>query len=272
MDTRESTTYFAFASRSVSVTTAADCQLVLLRHGESDWNKKNLFTGWRDVNLTELGEAEARAAGRTLLEAGFAPNLAFTSVLRRAIKTLWLALEDMDRMWIPVRNHWQLNERHYGALQGKNKAEAVARFGEAQVNEWRRSYAVPPPPVADVDSIDYPTSDPRYADLTDAELPRGESLKDVLARVMPYWDECIVPELRAGKRVLIAAHGNSLRALLKHLENVNDDEIVGINIPTGVPRAYRLDANLKAVDAHYLGDAGEIEKRIQSVKSQTANA
>lgn len=254
------------------MTKAADFQLVLLRHGESDWNKRNLFTGWRDVALTEQGEKEAREAGRTLQGAGFAPDLAFTSMQRRAIKTLWLALENMDRMWIPVRNHWRLNERHYGALQGKNKAEAVAMFGEAQVNEWRRSYAVPPPPVDVNDTVNYPKFDPRYANLTDAELPRGESLKDVLARVMPYWNDSIVPELRAGKKVLIAAHGNSLRALLKHLENKSDDEIVGINIPTGIPRAYKLDANLKTIEARYLGDTAEIEKKIQSVKAQTAKA
>ena len=251
---------------------SSDYQLVLLRHGESDWNKKNLFTGWRDVDLTGQGEKEARHAGQTLRAAGFAFDLAFTSVLRRAIKTLWLSLEEMDRMWIPVRNHWRLNERHYGALQGKNKAEAVKEFGEAQVNEWRRSYATPPPPADINDPLDYPKSDPRYAHLTKAELPRGESLKDVLARVMPYWNDSIVPELRAGKRVLVAAHGNSLRALLKHLENVSDAEIVDINIPTGVPRAYRLDSNFKAVDAHYLGNQAEIEQKIQSVRAQTAKA
>ncbi|HEX3811035.1 MAG TPA: 2,3-diphosphoglycerate-dependent phosphoglycerate mutase [Rhizomicrobium sp.] len=248
----------------------AQYQLVLLRHGESEWNKKNLFTGWRDVNLTEQGEKEARAAGRTMAQDGFAFDVAHTSVLRRAIKTLWLGLEEMDRMWIPVHNHWRLNERHYGALQGSDKKEAVAKFGEAQVHEWRRSYDIAPPPV-DTSSPDYPKSDPRYASLSDAELPRGESLKDVLSRVMPYWEKTIVPELRAGKKIIIAAHGNSLRALLKHLENVSDEKIVDINIPTGIPRAYKLDADLKAVDARYLGDAAEIEQRIESVKAQTGH-
>ncbi len=249
---------------------ARDYQLVLLRHGESDWNRKNLFTGWRDVDLTVQGEQEARAAGRILKESGIDFDLAFTSVLRRAIKTLWLCLEEMDRMWIPVKKHWRLNERHYGALQGKNKAEAVTQFGEAQVKEWRRSYATSPPPADVNDPLDYPRNDRRYLELSAAELPRSESLKDVLARVMPYWQGCILPELRAGKRVLVAAHGNSLRALLKHLENVSDAEIPEINIPTGIPRAYRLDGQFKAAEARYLGDPGEIEKKIQSIKAQTA--
>jgi 2,3-bisphosphoglycerate-dependent phosphoglycerate mutase len=245
-----------------------DCQLVLLRHGESVWNKKNLFTGWRDVKLTETGEREAREAGRLLAADGFRFDLAYTSLQQRAIKTLWLALEEMDRMWIPVVKHWRLNERHYGKLQGKDKIEAVKQFGEAQVLEWRRSYAVPPPPV-DLDSPEYPKADPRYANLTPAELPRGESLKDVLARVLPYWESMIVPSLAAGQQVLIAAHGNSLRALLMHLEGLSEAEIVAVNIPTGVPRAYRLNARFKADSARYLGE--DVEKRIQAVEAQTKN-
>jgi 2,3-bisphosphoglycerate-dependent phosphoglycerate mutase len=243
-------------------------QLVLLRHGESEWNKKNLFTGWRDVRLTEQGEREAREAGRTLTAAGLSFDVAYTSLLSRAIKTLWLALEEMDLMWLPVIKHWRLNERHYGQLQGDNKREAVEKFGEDQVKIWRRSYATPPPPV-DPDSPEYPKADPRYAGLTAADLPRSESLKDVLARVMPYWEATILPDLKAGKRVVIAAHGNSLRALVKHLENVSDEDIVGIDIPTGIPRAYRLDASFRAVEARYLGDPAELERRIGVVRAQT---
>jgi len=249
-----------------------DFQLVLLRHGESEWNKQNLFTGWRDVRLSEQGEREARAAGRTLKDGGFGFNVCYTSVLSRAIKTLWLALEEMDLMWLPVVNHWRLNERHYGALQGSNKAEAVKTFGEEQVHIWRRSYAAPPPP-ADLDSrLDYPRFDPRYANLTGEEIPRSESLKDVLIRVLPYWDDVIVPDLKAGKRVLIAAHGNSLRALLKHLENVSDDDIPEVNIPTGIPKAYRLTADMKCAETRYLGDPDEIARRIGQVKNQTNRA
>jgi 2,3-bisphosphoglycerate-dependent phosphoglycerate mutase len=243
-------------------------QLVLLRHGESEWNKKNLFTGWRDVRLTEQGEREAREAGRTLAAAGLDFDVAYTSLLSRAIKTLWLALEEMDRMWLPVIKHWRLNERHYGQLQGDNKREAVEKFGEDQVKIWRRSYATPPPPV-DLDSPEYPKADPRYADLSAADLPRSESLKDVLARVMPYWEATILPDLKAGKRVVIAAHGNSLRALVKHLENVSDEDIVGVDIPTGIPRAYRLDAAFRTMEARYLGDPAELERRIGVVKAQT---
>lgn len=243
-------------------------QLVLVRHGESEWNKKNLFTGWRDVRLTERGEREAREAGRTLAAAGLSFDVAYTSLLSRAIKTLWLALEEMDLMWLPVIKHWRLNERHYGQLQGSNKREAVEKFGEEQVKIWRRSYATPPPPV-DLDSPEYPKADPRYAGLTAADLPRSESLKDVLARVMPYWNATILPDLKAGKRVVIAAHGNSLRALVKHLENVSDEDIAGLDIPTGIPRAYRLDALFKAAEARYLGDPAELERRIGVVKAQT---
>jgi 2,3-bisphosphoglycerate-dependent phosphoglycerate mutase len=250
------------------LTDPQDYQLVLLRHGESEWNKKNLFTGWRDVRLTEQGEREAREAGRTLAAAGLSFDVAYTSLLSRAIKTLWLALEEMDLMWLPVIKHWRLNERHYGALQGKNKREAVEKFGEDQVKIWRRSYATPPPPV-DLDSPEYPMADPRYAELTAADLPRSESLKDVLARVMPYWEATILPDLKAGKRVVIAAHGNSLRALVKHLENVSDEDIAGMDIPTGIPRAYRLDASFRTMEARYLGDPAELERRIGVVKAQT---
>ena len=248
--------------------TTSSYQLVLLRHGESEWNKLNLFTGWRDVKLTEQGEREAREAGRTLAAAGLDFDIAYTSLLGRAIKTLWLALEEMDRMWLPVIKHWRLNERHYGQLQGANKREAVEKFGEAQVKIWRRSYATPPPLVA-LDSPEYPGADPRYAGLSAAELPRGESLKDVLARVMPYWDETILPQLKNGKRVLITAHGNSLRALLKHLENVSDDDIVGVDIPTGIPKAYHLDAQFRAEEARFLGNPDELARRIGVVKAQT---
>jgi len=243
-------------------------QLVLLRHGESEWNKKNLFTGWRDVKLTEQGEREARDGGRAMAAEGLAFDIAYTSLLQRAIKTLWLSLEEMDRMWLPVIKHWRLNERHYGQLQGQNKKEAVEKFGEEQVKIWRRSYAVPPPPV-DLDSPEYPRADPRYADLSEGDLPRSESLKDVLARVMPYWDATILLQLKAGKRVLIAAHGNSLRALIKHLENISDDDIVGVDVPTGVPKAYRLDASFKAAETRYLIDPDELARRVGVVKAQT---
>ena len=243
-------------------------QLVLLRHGESEWNKKNLFTGWRDVKLTEQGEREARDGGRAMLAAGLTFDVAYTSLLSRAIKTLWLSLEEMDLMWLPVIKHWRLNERHYGKLQGDNKKEAVEKFGEEQVKIWRRSYATPPPPV-DLDSPEYPKSDPRYAGLSDSDLPRSESLKDVLVRVMPYWEGTILPQLKAGKRVLIAAHGNSLRALIKHLENISDDDIAGVDVPTGVPKAYRLDASFKCVETRYLLDADELARRIGTVKAQT---
>jgi 2,3-bisphosphoglycerate-dependent phosphoglycerate mutase len=245
------------------------CQLVIVRHGESEWNKLNLFTGWRDVRLTAQGEAEARDGGRLLREGGFEFDVAFTSLQSRAIKTLWLVLEEMDRMYLPVTKHWRLNERHYGKLQGANKAEAVAKFGEAQVLQWRRSYDIPPPPV-DLDSPDFPKADPRYAAIPEGDLPRSESLKDVLRRVMPYWSDTIVPQLKAGKRIIIAAHGNSLRALLKHLEGISDREIVDINIPTGVPRAYRLNTQMLAEEASYLGDPVELERKIAAVKSQTS--
>jgi 2,3-bisphosphoglycerate-dependent phosphoglycerate mutase len=244
---------------------------VIVRHGESEWNKKNLFTGWRDVALTEQGMTEAREAGRLMKAEGFLFDRCFTSLQRRAIQTLWIALDEMDQMWLPVEKNWRLNERHYGALQGADKKEAVAKFGEEQVMIWRRSYATPPPPVS-LDSPDYPKADRRYADLTDAELPRSESLKDVLARVLPYWDGTIVPQLAAGKNVLIAAHGNSLRALMKYLENISEPDIVDLNLPTGVPRVYKLNSDFKSAEARFLGNAAEIEKKMNAVKQQTGKA
>ena len=243
--------------------------LVIVRHGESEWNRKNLFTGWRDVRLTDTGKAEAREAGRLLCAEGFAFDVAYTSVLSRAIETLWLALDAMDLMWIPVIKDWHLNERHYGALQGLDKADSVTKFGETQVKIWRRSYDTPPPPV-DVNSPDYPKADPRYAALTDAERPRSESLKDVLARVLPYWQGTIVPDLEAGKRVLVVAHGNSLRALMKHFEGISDDAIAEVNLPTGSPRAYRLDTSFnKSLETRYLGDANAIAAKARAVAEQT---
>ncbi len=242
-------------------------KLVLLRHGESDWNRENRFTGWTDVDLSAKGVEEARAGGRLLLSEGFDFDLAFTSVLKRAIKTLWLSLEEMDRMWIPVEHSWRLNERHYGALQGLNKAETAAKFGEGQVLVWRRSYDTPPPALEKGDPR-FPGGDPRYAGLKPAELPLTECLKDTVARVMPYWNDSIAPAIRAGRRVLVAAHGNSLRALIKSLDGVSDADIVGLNIPTGIPLVYELDAQLKPLRHYYLGDPGEVARRIASVSSQ----
>jgi 2,3-bisphosphoglycerate-dependent phosphoglycerate mutase len=242
-------------------------KLVLLRHGESIWNKENLFTGWTDVDLSEQGRAEAKRAGELLKAEGFAFDLAFTSVLKRAIRTLWIALDELDRMWIPVRHSWRLNERHYGALQGLNKAQTAAKYGDEQVLIWRRSYDVPPPPLDPSDER-YPGRDPRYAGLSKDELPLTECLKDTVARFLPYWHEAIVPELKAGKKVIIAAHGNSLRALVKYLDNISDDEIVGLNIPTGVPLVYELDDDLKPQKHYYLGDAEEVAKAAAAVAAQ----
>ena len=242
-------------------------KLVLLRHGESAWNRENRFTGWTDVGLSAKGVDEARAGGRLLKAEGFAFDLAYTSVLRRAIKTLWLALEELDRMWIPVEHSWRLNERHYGALQGLNKAETAAKFGEAQVLLWRRSYDTPPPAL-DKDDPRFPGADPRYAAIDPAELPVTECLKDTVARVLPYWNASIAPAVRAGKRVVIAAHGNSIRALVKYLDGVSDADIVGLNIPTGIPLVYELDAGLQPLRHYYLGDPAEVEKRIAAVSSQ----
>ncbi len=242
-------------------------RLVLLRHGESVWNKDNRFTGWTDVALTERGVHEAIMAGRALRERGFAFDVCFTSVLKRAIKTAWLALEEMDLMWIPVRHTWRLNERHYGALQGLNKAETAAQHGAEQTKVWRRSYDVPPPPLA-ADDERSAARDPRYRDLAADELPRTESLRDTVARFLPYWRGEIEPALRQGQRVLIAAHGNSLRALVKHLDRVSDQEIVDLNIPTGIPLVYELDDALRPERHYYLGDAEAAARAAQAVADQ----
>ncbi len=242
-------------------------KLVLLRHGESIWNKENRFTGWTDVDLSEQGLTEAKRAGQILQAGGFLFDVAFTSVLKRAIRTLWMALDEMDQMWIPIYNSWRLNERHYGALQGLNKAEMAAKFGEAQVKLWRRSYDVRPPALT-VDDPRFPGNDPRYKALDPRDIPLTECLKDTVARFLPYWHETIAPAIRAGRRVLISAHGNSLRALVKYLDNISDEEIVGLNIPTGVPLVYELDADLKPVQHYYLGDPEEIRKAQETVASQ----
>ncbi|HWP63078.1 MAG TPA: 2,3-diphosphoglycerate-dependent phosphoglycerate mutase [Candidatus Binatia bacterium] len=241
--------------------------LVLIRHGESIWNKENRFTGWTDVDLTETGVAEAREAARLLREEGFDFDLAFTSVLKRAIRTLWIVLDELDRMWLPVVNDWRLNERHYGALQGLNKAEMAARYGEEQVLLWRRSYDVPPPPL-DLDDPRHPRFDRRYAALPADALPRSESLKDTVARFLPAWHEAIAPAIRAGQRVLIAAHGNSLRALVKYLDGIDDEAIVGLNIPTGVPLVYELDDDLRPLGHRYLGDPERIAAAMAAVAAQ----
>lgn len=242
-------------------------KLVLLRHGESDWNRENRFTGWTDVDLSPKGVEEARAAGRLLREQGFVFDLAFTSVLKRAVRTLWLVLDEMDTMWLPVEKSWRLNERHYGALQGLNKAETAAKFGEQQVLIWRRSYDTPPPALEPGDPRSA-AGDPRYATLAPAELPLTECLKDTVARVLPYWEAAIAPAMRAGKRVLIAAHGNSMRALVKYLDGISDTDIVGLNIPTGIPLVYELDDRLRPLRHRYLGDADEIARRISAVSTQ----
>ncbi len=242
-------------------------RLVLLRHGQSTWNKENRFTGWTDVGLTEQGAKEARDAGGGMLEAGCSFDIAYTSVLKRAIKTLWIVLEEMDLAWIPVVRDWRLNERHYGALQGLNKAETAAEHGEDQVKIWRRSYSIRPPELT-VDDERYPGSDPRYTDLSVDELPLSECLKDTVERMLPYWHDTIAPDVRVGKRVLIAAHGNSLRALVKHLDNVSDDEIVGLNIPTGIPLVYELDDDLKPLKSFYLGDAEAVAAAQAAVAAQ----
>lgn len=242
-------------------------KIVLLRHGESAWNKENRFTGWTDVGLTPKGVEEAVAAGRTLKKEGYEFDTAFTSVLSRAIKTLWLALEEMDRMWIPVRLSWRLNERHYGALQGLNKAETAAKYGDAQVKIWRRAYDTPPPPLPDGDPR-IEADDPRYADMAPGEFPRTECLKDTVARFLPYWNTTIAPMVKTGKSVIIAAHGNSLRALIKYLDNVSDADIVELNIPTAQPLVYELDADLKPIRHYYLGDAEAIKKAMEAVANQ----
>jgi len=242
--------------------------LVLLRHGESIWNLENRFTGWTDVDLSERGVEEAHRAALLLKDAGFTFDVAYTSVLKRAIRTLWIVLDDMDLMWIPVYRTWRLNERHYGALQGLNKKETAERYGAEQVQQWRRGYAVRPPAL-DFDDSRHPRFDRRYALLKPEELPATESLKDTLERVLPYWHEVIVPVLKSGQRVLISAHGNSLRALVKYLDNVSDEEIVQLNIPTGFPLVYELDSNLKAISHYYLGSEEEVKKAAESVAAQS---
>ena len=242
-------------------------KLILMRHGESTWNLENRFTGWKDVDLTDKGVEEARRAGRLLREAAMEFDLAYTSLLTRAIRTLWLAQEEMGRQWIPVVKHWRLNERHYGALQGLNKAETAAKFGNDQVHVWRRSYDVPPPALARDDERN-PAGDPRYATLLPEELPLTECLKDTVQRVVPYWQMEIAPHVRAGRNVIIAAHGNSLRALIKHLDHISDGEIVGLNIPTAVPLVYELTDDLRPVRNYYLGDQAEIAKAQAAVANQ----
>jgi 2,3-bisphosphoglycerate-dependent phosphoglycerate mutase len=242
-------------------------KVVLLRHGESDWNRENRFTGWTDVDLSELGQKEAKAAGQLLKKEGYTFDQAFTSVLKRAIRTLNLALDEMGLLWIPVQRSWRLNERHYGALQGLNKAETAAKFGDDQVKIWRRSYDIPPPPLEKTDER-FPGFDARYADVPRAALPATECLKDTVARFVPYWQDAIAPSIRSGKKVIIAAHGNSLRALVKYLDDISDKDIVELNIPTGVPLVYELDDKLEAVRHYYLGDQAEIEAKMKAVAAQ----
>ncbi len=242
-------------------------KIVLLRHGESTWNKENRFTGWTDVDLTEKGEEEARTAGILMKAEKLEFDMAFTSVLTRAVRTLWIALQTMDMVWIPIINSWRLNERHYGALQGLNKAETAEKYGDEQVLIWRRSYDTQPPKLT-IDDERYPGFDRRYANLTAEELPLTECLKDTVARFLPYWHTEIVPVIKSGKRVLIVAHGNSLRALVKYLDNVSDEEIVGLNIPTGVPLVYELDDNLKPIKSYYLGDPEEAKRKAEAVANQ----
>jgi len=239
-------------------------KLVLLRHGESQWNRENRFTGWTDVDLSEAGIAEARAGGRQLKAEGYAFDIAYTSVLKRAIRTLWIALDELGQMWLPEVKDWRLNERHYGDLQGLNKAEMAAKFGEQQVLVWRRSYDTPPPALK-ADDPRYEGQDPRYAGV---KVPRTECLKDTVARVVPYWESTIAPSIRSGQRVLIAAHGNSLRALVKYLDNISDEKIVQQNIPTGMPLVYELDEQLKPLKHYYLGDPAEVARRVASVAAQ----
>jgi 2,3-bisphosphoglycerate-dependent phosphoglycerate mutase len=242
-------------------------QLVLLRHGESEWNKENRFTGWIDVGLSDKGVTEAIEAGRTLKQEGFVFDVAYTSVLKRAIKTLWLAQEEMDLMWIPVYHSWRLNERHYGALQGLNKTETVEKFGMEQVQIWRRSYDTPPPALT-TDDPRYPGRDPRYAKMSADEVPLTECLKDVVARFLPHWHDVIAPAIQSGQRVLIAAHGNSLRALVKYLDQISDQDIVSLNIPTGIPLLYELNDDLTPIQSRYLGDPEAVKQATQAVANQ----
>ena len=242
-------------------------RLVLLRHGQSVWNRENRFTGWTDVDLSDDGRTEARQAGQQLADGQYQFDVAYTSLLQRAIRTLWIALDEMNLMWVPVHRTWRLNERHYGALQGLNKAETAAQHGEAQVKIWRRSYDTPPPPLS-ADDPRHPSRDRRYNDLAPAELPLAESLKDTGGRFLPYWHGTIAPEIRAGKNVLVAAHGNSLRALVKYLDGVSDQEIVNLNIPTGIPLVYQLNDDLKPLDKFYLGDSDAVRKATAAVANQ----
>jgi len=242
-------------------------KLVLVRHGESAWNKENRFTGWTDVDLSGKGMLEATEAGQVLRAGGYVFDIAYTSVLKRAIRTLWTVLDEMDLMWIPVHRTWRLNERHYGALQGLNKAETAEKFGEGQVKIWRRSYDIPPPPLTP-DDPRYPGRDPRYAQLTAAELPLTECLKDTVARFLPYWHETVAPAIRSGRKVVVAAHGNSLRALVKYLDNVSEADIVELNIPTGMPLVYELDDDLRPLDRYYLGDPEKVNAAMEAVAAQ----
>jgi 2,3-bisphosphoglycerate-dependent phosphoglycerate mutase len=239
-------------------------KIVLIRHGESLWNQQNRFTGWVDVGLTDTGMEEAREAGRALIRGGYGFDVAYTSFLKRAIKSLWIILEEMDLMWIPVYRSWRLNERHYGALQGLNKKETAERFGMEQVMVWRRSYDIPPPALSQDDDR-YPGKDPRYTLLEAHEIPRAESLKDVIARFLPYWHGVIVPAIREGQRILIVAHGNSLRGLIKFLDGISDEKIVEVNIPTGIPLVYELDDDLTALRSYYLGDQEKVKQAIKGV-------
>ncbi len=242
-------------------------KLVLLRHGESTWNKENRFTGWTDVDLSPKGITEARKAGRVLKEKGYTFDVAFTSVLKRAIRTLWLVLDEMDLMWIPVYRSWRLNERHYGALQGLNKAETAAKYGEEQVLVWRRSYDIRPPALEKTDKR-YPGNDPIYRELDKKDIPLTECLKDTVERFLPYWHEVLAPTIKSGKRVIISAHGNSLRALVKYLDHVSDDDIVKLNIPTGIPLVYELDGELKPIKSYYLGNPAEVARAMEAVARQ----
>ena len=242
-------------------------KVVLLRHGESDWNKQNRFTGWTDVDLSEKGIAEAKEGARVLKEQGYTFDIAYTSVLKRAIRTLWIVMDEMDLMWIPVYRSWRLNERHYGALQGLNKAETAEKYGEAQVKVWRRSYDIRPPALEQTDPR-YPGFDPRYKSLSQQELPLTECLKDTVARFLPYWHEVIAPAVKTGQRVIIAAHGNSLRALVKYLDNIPEQDIVELNIPTGMPLVYELDQDLKPLRSYYLGDPEQVRKAMEAVAAQ----
>jgi len=244
-------------------------KLVLLRHGESTWNKENRFTGWTDVDLSEKGVEEARNAGRVLRERGYTFDTAFTSVLKRAIRTLWIVLDEMDLMWIPVMNSWKLNERHYGALQGLNKTEMASKYGEEQVLLWRRSYDIRPPPLEPTDER-YPAKDPRYKTLEEKDIPLTECLKDTVARVLPYWHGTIVPMIESGRKIIVSAHGNSLRGLVKYLDGVSDQDIVRMNIPTGIPLVYELDSQLKPIRHYYIGDPDQVRKAIESVAGQGA--